>query len=103
MSRSRILFISLLAFVTACSQDEGTENTGVTTESATAASIVEATSSPLNTDSMSQPPMDSWSTNGGSFTNQRWSPLSQINRENVSQLKAEWRVHLNGSGLETRY
>ncbi|NBS25908.1 MAG: quinonprotein alcohol dehydrogenase [Gammaproteobacteria bacterium] len=103
MSRSRILFISLLAFVTACSQDEGTENTGVTAESATAASIAEATSSPLNTDSMSQPPMDSWPTNGGSFTNQRWSPLSQINRENVSQLKAEWRVHLNGSGLETRY
>jgi alcohol dehydrogenase (cytochrome c) len=103
MSRSRILFISLLAFVTACSQDEGTENNGVTAESATAASIAEATSSPLNTDSMSQPPMDSWPTNGGSFTNQRWSPLSQINRENVSQLKAEWRVHLNGSGLETRY
>ncbi len=103
MSRSRILFISLLAFVTACSQDEGTENIGVTAETAPAASVAEATSSPLNTDSMSQPPMDSWPTNGGSFTNQRWSPLSQINRENVSQLKAEWRVHLNGSGLETRY
>lgn len=103
MSRSRILFISVLAFVTACSQDEGTENTGVTTETAPAASVAEETSSPLNTDSMSQPPMDSWPTNGGSFTNQRWSPLSQINRENVSQLKAEWRVHLNGSGLETRY
>ncbi|MEK9648763.1 MAG: PQQ-binding-like beta-propeller repeat protein, partial [Gammaproteobacteria bacterium] len=103
MSRSRILFISLLGFVTACRQDEGTENIGVTAETAPAASVAEATSSPLNTDSMSQPPMDSWPTNGGSFTNQRWSPLSQINRENVSQLKAEWRVHLNGSGLETRY
>ncbi|MDT8399781.1 MAG: PQQ-binding-like beta-propeller repeat protein [Pseudomonadales bacterium] len=49
------------------------------------------------------PPTDTWPSNGGSTTNQRWSPLDQINRDNVAGLKAQWRVHLNGSGMEPRY
>jgi quinohemoprotein ethanol dehydrogenase len=43
-------------------------------------------------------PADNWVTNGGSLNNQRYSPLAQINRDNVADLKAEWRVHMNGSG-----
>src|SRR5690606_28509168 len=27
-----------------------------------------------------------------------YSPLTQINRDNIEGMKAEWRVHLNGSG-----
>ncbi len=47
-------------------------------------------------------PRDGWITNGGSLSNQRYSPLGQINRDNVAQLKALWRASLNGSGLSPR-
>lgn len=33
-------------------------------------------------------PTDGWLTNGGNLYNQRYSPLTQINRDNVSSLKA---------------
>ncbi len=43
-------------------------------------------------------PTTGWMTNGGNLFNQRYSPLSQINRDNIRTLKAQWRTHLNGSG-----
>jgi len=43
-------------------------------------------------------PEEGWFTNGGNLYNQRYSPLTQINKENVKGMKAEWRVHMNGSG-----
>jgi alcohol dehydrogenase (cytochrome c) len=42
-------------------------------------------------------PSDNWITNGGNIYNQRYSPLTQINRDNVKQLKALWRTGM-GSG-----
>jgi glucose dehydrogenase len=42
-------------------------------------------------------PRQNWITNGGNIFNQRYSPLTQINRKNVDELKAEWRTHM-GSG-----
>jgi alcohol dehydrogenase (cytochrome c) len=42
-------------------------------------------------------PADNWITNGGGIFNQRYSPLKQINRENVAGLKALWRTGM-GSG-----
>jgi len=47
-------------------------------------------------------PHDGWYTNGGNLYNQRYSPLDQINRGNVSKLKAVWRASLNGSGVNAR-
>lgn len=47
-------------------------------------------------------PRANWITNGGNLFNQRYSPLKQINRDNVAGLKAVWRASLNGSGLKTR-
>ncbi|MGH8226783.1 MAG: PQQ-binding-like beta-propeller repeat protein [Steroidobacteraceae bacterium] len=47
-------------------------------------------------------PRTGWYTNGGDLSNQRYSPLTQINRANVSKLKAVWRASLNGSGLNPR-
>ena len=44
-----------------------------------------------------EPPQYGWLTNGGNLYNQRYSPLKQIHRANVGQLKARWRTHL-GSG-----
>ena len=47
-------------------------------------------------------PQDAWITNGGNLYNQRYSPLTEINRDTVKNLKAEWRIHLN-SGLGAQY
>jgi PQQ-dependent dehydrogenase (methanol/ethanol family) len=48
-------------------------------------------------------PAENWITNGGNVYNQRYSTLEQINRGNVAQVKAVWRVSLNGSGLGQGY
>jgi glucose dehydrogenase len=42
-------------------------------------------------------PSSNWITNGGDLFNQRYSPLKQINRDNVAGLKALWRTGM-GSG-----
>lgn len=47
-------------------------------------------------------PREGWLTNGGSLSNQRYSPLDEINRGNVAKLKAMWRTSLNGSGMSPR-
>ncbi len=44
-------------------------------------------------------PTDQWITNGGTIANQRYSPLTQINKDNVAQLKAVWTSHM-GSGKD---
>lgn len=49
------------------------------------------------------PPTNGWLTNGGNLYNQRYSPLTAINRDNVKNLKAVWRTHLNGSGIGAQY
>ena len=49
------------------------------------------------------PPTSGWITNGGSVFNQRYSPLTEINRDNVKNLKAEWRTHLEGSGVGPQF
>jgi quinohemoprotein ethanol dehydrogenase len=48
-------------------------------------------------------PTQNWLKVGGSLSNQNWSPLKQINRENVSALKAVWQTHLDGSALAMKY
>jgi quinohemoprotein ethanol dehydrogenase len=50
-----------------------------------------------------QPPTTGWPTNGGNLYNQRWSPLTAINRTNVAQLKGVWRARLRGSGAQPQY
>ena len=48
-------------------------------------------------------PTSGWLKNGGNLFNQNYSPLTQINRQNVGNLKAVWRTHLDGSGLKPKY
>ena len=48
-------------------------------------------------------PTSGWLTNGGNLFNQRFSPLTQINRENVATLKGVWRARLGGSGVGNKY
>ncbi len=44
-------------------------------------------------------PTEEWITNGGNLFNQRYSPLTLLNRSNVARLKALWRTGM-GSGAE---
>ena len=48
-------------------------------------------------------PRENWLTNGGSLSNARYSPLDEIDTDNVEDLKGVWRTHLNGSGEATKY
>ena len=52
---------------------------------------------------LTAPPRDGWRTNGGNLYNQRYSPLTRIDRGNVTELKGVWRTHLNGSGVAPQY
>jgi alcohol dehydrogenase (cytochrome c) len=54
-------------------------------------------------DALVMPPARNWITNGGNVYNQRYSVLDQINRDNVTDVKAVWRVGLNGSGAGPGY
>ncbi|HTQ98774.1 MAG TPA: PQQ-binding-like beta-propeller repeat protein [Candidatus Acidoferrum sp.] len=47
-------------------------------------------------------PTDNWITSGGSLSNERYSPLADINKSNIAQVKAEWQVHLD-SGLGAQH
>jgi quinohemoprotein ethanol dehydrogenase len=52
---------------------------------------------------LSAPPTKNWLKVGGTLLSQNWSPLKEINRENVGQLKAVWQTHLEGSALAMKY
>ena len=54
-------------------------------------------------DDLTAPPTNSWPKSGGNLFNQNYSPLTQINRENVAQMKAVWRASLGGSGNGAKY
>jgi alcohol dehydrogenase (cytochrome c) len=54
-------------------------------------------------DALVAAPTTSWPTNGGNWYNQRYSPLTQIDRSNVASLKGVWRTRLRGSGVGTKY
>ena len=76
-----------------------------------AALLVTSAYAQINRDSGAQfsaaalaaPPTAGWLTNGGNLYNQRYSPLTAINRANVAQLKGVWRTHLRGSGVAPQY
>src|SRR5262245_45170700 len=44
-------------------------------------------------------PTNAWITNGGTLFNQRYSPLTQLNRDNIAGLKALWRTGM-GSAMD---
>jgi PQQ-dependent dehydrogenase (methanol/ethanol family) len=49
------------------------------------------------------PPAGAWLKVGGNLFSQNYSPLTQINRQNVAGLKALWRARLDGSGVGAKY
>lgn len=53
---------------------------------------------PLSAEALVSQPTQNWPTSGGTLLNQRYSPLDEINLDNIDQVQAEWRTHLD-SGL----
>lgn len=51
---------------------------------------------------LARPAAEGWLTNGGTLSNQRYSPLEQVNRKNVAGMKALWHITLD-SGKELRH
>jgi len=70
--------------------------TGVTMAGARAADIPVAPA--FTAAELAATPVDNCPTNGGSLYNQRYSPLTEIDKDSIKALKGEWRTHL-GSGL----
>jgi quinohemoprotein ethanol dehydrogenase len=64
-----------------------------------AANLHAAESPAFSAKQLADLPVNGWLTNGGNVLNQRYSPLTEINTNNVASLKADWRAHLNGSGM----
>lgn len=64
---------------------------------------VQAQTDDFAPEALVQYPTTSWPTNGGDLYNRRFSPLTQITKENVAALKGVWRTHLNGSGMGPRH
>lgn len=48
-------------------------------------------------------PERNWITNGGSLSNQRFSPLDEIDTDNVDELKGVWHAELDESGVAAKY
>src|SRR5262245_58614062 len=48
-------------------------------------------------------PRANWLKNGGNLLHQNYSPLAQINRQTVANLKGVGRTHLNGCGIAAKY
>ena len=61
-----------------------------------------ATGSAQRAPDLRKPAGKEWLTNGGDWSNTRYSTLSQINRNNVKNLKGAWVTHL-GSGIGPKY
>jgi quinohemoprotein ethanol dehydrogenase len=80
---------------------------GTTALACTAATVVEAQSikraPAFAAGDLVAAPRDAWATNGGDWYNRRYSPLAEIDRANVANLKGVWRTHLRGSGLGPQY
>jgi PQQ-dependent dehydrogenase (methanol/ethanol family) len=96
-------FVTLLALCAlgACSdRNPESEAPAVPTPAANAALINAAPA--FTAEELAAQPTQSWLTSGGSLLNQRYSPLGAINKTNVSQVKADWQVHLD-SGLAPQH
>jgi quinohemoprotein ethanol dehydrogenase len=57
----------------------------------------------FSTDDLAALPTDNWITNGGSLSNDRYSPLDQIDTGNIGQVKGVWETHLDKSATAAKY
>jgi PQQ-dependent dehydrogenase (methanol/ethanol family) len=52
---------------------------------------------------LARPAAADWPTNGGDYGQTRYSVLAEITKANVGRLRQVWHIHLNGSGVDSKY
>ena len=57
----------------------------------------------FSAEDLAEEPREAWLTNGGSLANRRYSPLDQIDTDNVKDLRGVWMTDLGGSGVAAKY
>ncbi|MCW2955756.1 MAG: quinonprotein alcohol dehydrogenase [Thermoleophilia bacterium] len=92
-----VLIASLSLFVAACGDDDsdGKDSDGGKLDFPAKAPAFDA-------DYLTALPSDNWITNGGTVSNDRYSPLKDINDSTIKDLKGEWKLDLE-SGTEIKY
>jgi alcohol dehydrogenase (cytochrome c) len=109
------LFLALAAAIVlaACGGSGGTTTTSSTSteesepaEAETAESTEEggiAAAPEFTSDELFEPAGENWITNGGGTTNDRFSSLSEINTENVKELKGEWMTKIGQNATAAKF
>jgi PQQ-dependent dehydrogenase (methanol/ethanol family) len=98
-------FVPLLALFTlgACSGDNPSEaNAPAAAQQPLTGTASIVAAPPFTAEQLLTQPRGNWLTNGGTLTNQRYSPLDAINKDNIAQVKADWQLHLE-SGLAPQH
>jgi len=86
------LFVSMVLFTSSMAWPQAADSTRASSPAPA-----------FKTEDLSAYPSKSWLKNGGDLYNRNYSPLKQIDRTNVANLKAVWQTHLDGSGLGAKF
>ena len=93
-SLAALLVVAAIVLAAGCGGDSSNDNSGNSSSS--------DASPAFSSGELAALPTTNWITNGGSISNQRYSPLDQINADNVGRLKGLWHIHLR-SGIAGKY
>ena len=97
-TKTTLILLASLVLV-ACSEQPVQPAADVTASATpTAVTNTSALAPAFTAEQLLAQPTTGWLTSGGSLYNQRYSPLASINKSNITQVKAEWQLHLD-SGL----
>jgi len=97
-TKATLILLASLVLV-ACSEQPVQPAADVTASATpTAVTNTSALAPAFTAEQLLAQPTTGWLTSGGSLYNQRYSPLASINKSNITQVKAEWQLHLD-SGL----
>ena len=104
-----LLALAAAVVLAACGGSGGTTTTSSTAteeepaESETAAEGGIAAAPQFTSEELFEPAGDNWVTNGGGTTNDRFSSLSEINTENVKELKGEWLTKIGANATSAKF
>jgi alcohol dehydrogenase (cytochrome c) len=106
-----LLALAAAVVLAACGGSGGTTTTSSTaTEEAEPAETAETTEEggiaaapQFTSEELFEPAGDNWVTNGGGTTNDRFSSLSEINTENVKELKGEWMTKIGQNATAAKF
>src|ERR1700761_6747469 len=107
------LLLALAAAVglSACGGSGGTTSSSTATEETEPAESETAESTEggiaaapaFTSEELFEPAGENWITNGGGTTNDRFSSLSEINTENVKELKGEWMTKIGANATAAKF